>query len=214
MANVVRPSPSRQDSTPDYDQDVDGTSRAERPTNPEVEKILRNSLYLTFNAPQVDEYHRGIFLTHPPILALPDPGVSGTLFHASYTEESGWVLDQRQVKDVTSSHTLVLLYLVATFQQDEVDEVCERVHMVLNSVPLGKEDRERELGPKKGNPALGGYDCVVWTVDALAALDKAGLIDLGGKTADQVMAEARVIAGPEDAKIMVGVDFGGFKVIN
>jgi hypothetical protein len=56
MANVVRPSPSRQDSTPDYDQDVDGTSRAERPTNPEVEKILRNSLYLTFNAPQVDEY--------------------------------------------------------------------------------------------------------------------------------------------------------------
>jgi hypothetical protein len=56
MANIVRPSPSRQDSTPDYDQDFDGTSRAERPTNPEVEKILRNSLYLTFNAPQVDEY--------------------------------------------------------------------------------------------------------------------------------------------------------------
>jgi hypothetical protein len=56
MANVVRPSPSRQDSTPDYDQDVDGTSRAERPKNPELEKILRNSLYLTFNAPQVDEY--------------------------------------------------------------------------------------------------------------------------------------------------------------
>jgi hypothetical protein len=55
MANVVRSSPSRQDSTPDYDQDV-GTSRTERPTNPEVEKILRNSLYLTFNAPQVDEY--------------------------------------------------------------------------------------------------------------------------------------------------------------
>jgi len=28
------------------------------------------------------------------------------------------------------------------------------------------------------------------------------------------MADARVIAGPEDAKSMVGVDFGGFKVIN
>jgi hypothetical protein len=56
MANIVRPSPTRQDSTPDYDQDVDGTSRTERLTNPEVDKILRNSLYLTFNAPQVDEY--------------------------------------------------------------------------------------------------------------------------------------------------------------
>jgi hypothetical protein len=56
MANVACPFPTRQDSTPDYDQDVDGTSRAEQPTNPEVEKILRNSLYLTFNAPQVDEY--------------------------------------------------------------------------------------------------------------------------------------------------------------
>jgi hypothetical protein len=60
--------------------------------------------------------------------------------------------------------------------------------MVLDSVPLGKENRERELGPKRGNPALGGYDCVVWTVDALAALDKAGLIDLGGKTAGKLTA--------------------------
>jgi hypothetical protein len=58
--------------------------------------------------------------------------------------------------------------------------------MVLNSVPLGKENRERELGPKQGNPALGGYDCVVWTVDALAALDRAGLINLGGKTAGKL----------------------------
>jgi hypothetical protein len=58
--------------------------------------------------------------------------------------------------------------------------------MVLDSVPLGKENRERELGPKQGNPALGGYDCVVWTVDALAALDKAGLINLGGKTAGKL----------------------------
>jgi hypothetical protein len=58
--------------------------------------------------------------------------------------------------------------------------------VVLDSVPLGKENRERELGPKHGNPALGGYDCVVWTVDALAALDKAGLIDLGGKTAGKL----------------------------
>jgi hypothetical protein len=97
------------------------------------------------------------------------------------------VLDQRQVKDVTSSHTLALLYRVATFPQDEMNEICERVHMVLDSVPLGKENRERELGPKQGNPALGGYDCVVWTVDALAALDKAGLIDLGGKTAGKLM---------------------------
>lgn len=27
-----------------------------KPSSPEAEKILRNSLYLTFNAPQVDDY--------------------------------------------------------------------------------------------------------------------------------------------------------------
>jgi hypothetical protein len=31
---------------------------------------------------------------------------------------------------------------------------------------------------------------------------------------DDVIAEARATAGPPDAKSMVGVDFGGFKVIN
>jgi hypothetical protein len=31
---------------------------------------------------------------------------------------------------------------------------------------------------------------------------------------DQIMAEARAAAGPEDARTMVGKDFGGLRIVN
>jgi len=34
------------------------------------------------------------------------------------------------------------------------------------------------------------------------------------RSEDEVISEARAIAGPPDAKTMVGVDFGGLKVVN
>lgn len=59
-----------------------------------------------------------------------------------------------------------------------------KINHVLEQVPLGKEKREKGLGKKtQGNPKLGGYNCVIWTGDALRALSNAGLIDLGGKDA-------------------------------
>ncbi|KAE8445997.1 hypothetical protein EG329_012636 [Mollisiaceae sp. DMI_Dod_QoI] len=222
-------------------------------SNPEADKIERNSLYLTFNAPQVDEYvgavftptssslgiipvplvpylelfHRGIFLTHPPLPTIPDPRFSGTLFHASYTSvepsdpslPAEWVLDQRVVKDVSTSHSLVLLYRIGTLDSthSSVEEKFQAIRRVLENVPLGRANRERKVGPLKegeGNQVLDGYDCVIWTRDALAALAEAGLVDLNGNSVDTIMTKSRALAGPEDAKTMVGVDFGGFRVVN
>jgi len=184
-------------------------------TNPELDKIRRNSLYMTFNAPQVDDYHRGLFLTHPPVRTIPDPSFSGTLFHAAYVDNA-WNLDQRAVKDVSSSQSLVLLYRIGTLDPSlaPIEEQFDKIREVLEKVPLGKEAREKELGPKKGNAVLGGYDCVIWTCDAVNALVKAGMVDFGGRSVDEVIAEARALAGPADAKTMVGVDFGGIRVVN
>jgi hypothetical protein len=276
-------------------------------SNSELEKIQRNSLYMTFNAPQVDDYvcdfifigfalhgspirqqrggmaasmqvtelhkilytltshlqifkfthtntsqHRGLFLTHPPANTIPDPSYSGTLFHASYGDDCKWVLEQRSVKHVSASQSLVLLYRLGTLDPNlaPIEEQFDRIREVLEKVPLGREAREKELGPKKGNKVLGGYDCVIWTCDAITALEKAGMLDFGGRTVgtlppftclptfprfglhlgllshlqwntmltrialDEVIAEARQLAGPADARTMVGVDFGGVRVVN
>ncbi|KAE9367233.1 hypothetical protein N431DRAFT_472237 [Stipitochalara longipes BDJ] len=185
----------------------------------EVDKIRRNSLYMTFNAPQVDDYHRGLFLTHPPLHTPTESDTSfnfsGTLFHAAYAA-STWNLDQRAVRDVSTSHSLVLLYRLGTLDPSlaPIADQFSRIREILASVPLGKEARERELGPKKGNEVLGGYDCIIWTTDAVAALAREGVVDFGGRSVDEVIAEARSLAGPADAKSMVGVDFGGLKVVN
>jgi len=154
-------------------------------------------------------------LTHPPVRTIPDPSFSGTLFHAAYVDNA-WNLDQRAVKDVSSSQSLVLLYRIGTLDPSlaPIEEQFDKIREVLEKVPLGKEAREKELGPKKGNAVLGGYDCVIWTCDAVNALVKAGMVDFGGRSVDEVIAEARALAGPADAKTMVGVDFGGIRVVN
>jgi len=229
--------------------------------NTEADKIQRNSLYLTFNAPQVDDYHRALFLTHPPIQGQvdSDPRFSGTLFHASYMSPPSdpptsspsnfppspsdssfsqkdrhsavtqrpptpatspiWLLEQRAVRDVSTSQSLVLLYRLGTLAETNksMDEQFSRITTILESIPLGKENRERELGPLKkgqGNAVLHGYDCVIWTSDAVKRLVEEGVLDFDGRDSDDVIAEARALAGPPDAKSMVGVDFGGFKVVN
>ena len=41
---------------------------------------------------------------------------------------------------------------------------------VLRSVPLGKEARSKELGPVNGNAALGGYDCVIVSIQNFVTL--------------------------------------------
>ena len=55
------------------------------------------------------------------------------------------------------------------------------IRNALKEVPIGKENRERVLGGLKegeGNPDLEGYDCVIWTIDAMRKLDERGIIHL------------------------------------
>lgn len=42
-----------------------------------------------------------------------------------------------------------------------MEKIASNVDEVLRSVPLGKEARTKQLGAVHGNPALGGYDCVI-----------------------------------------------------
>lgn len=63
-----------------------------------------------------------------------------------------------------------------------LEETYQRMQMVFESVPMGRTAREGVYGTcPGGNPVLGGYDCVIWTCDALRALIGEGLIDLGGR---------------------------------
>ncbi|RDL38782.1 uncharacterized protein BP5553_03122 [Venustampulla echinocandica] len=183
------------------------TSNSTRASNSEATKILPNTLYLTFNAPQVDEYHRGLFLTYPKSTT------SGILVHAIYVD-SKWGLEKRVTKDISSAKSLVLLYRIHTFDDSTASNVDKQfcdIEQVLERVPMGSEVRENK--GKKGNPALGGYDCVIWTGDAIRALAREGFVDLRGRSVEQIMDESRSLAGPQDAKTMVGKDFGGLKVV-
>lgn len=47
---------------------------------------------------------------------------------------------------------------------------------MLDEVPLGLAEGEE----KRGNPELGGYDCVIWTRDALRKLVEEGVVVLRG----------------------------------
>ncbi|KAH8650642.1 hypothetical protein BGZ60DRAFT_389022, partial [Tricladium varicosporioides] len=138
----------------------------------------------------------------------------GTLFHATYVD-SNWVFEKRVIKDVFTSKSLCLLFRIQTIT-DVTTSLSERylkIEKVLSAIPLGTASAESIASGKKGNPALGGYDCVLWTGDALRALSKEGLIDLQGQSVDSVMDLARSLAGPEDAKSMVGKDFGGLTIM-
>ncbi|CZT12242.1 uncharacterized protein RAG0_16136 [Rhynchosporium agropyri] len=199
---------------------------------PETKKIMRNSLYLTFNAPRVDDYHRGIFLSNPPTVTDVPHRCSGSLHHATYAiptdappgSPRSWFPEERPVNDISTATTLVLLYRLGTLDPNSklgsIEDQCSQIRTVLNSVPLGRKNRESQLGPLaegEGNPVLDGYDCIIWTIDAMNALAKANLIsmaDLDCNDGAHVMAKARERAGPVDAKSMVGKDFGGLTVIN
>lgn len=55
------------------------------------------------------------------------------------------------------------------------------IREILKGVPVGRENREVVLGKLRegeGNEVLEGYDCVVWTVDALRVLDERGIVRL------------------------------------
>jgi hypothetical protein len=86
------------------------------------------------------------------------------------------------VRDVSTSQSLVLLYRLGTLSEtnESMAHQFQRIKTILESIPLGRENRERELGPLKegqGNVVLNGYDCVIWTSDAVKRLVKEGVLD-------------------------------------
>jgi hypothetical protein len=174
--------------------------------NPEIK---RNSIYICFNSPEVDEYHRSIFITYPPTH-------DGTLFHAKYTSESGWMCERREVKNLSKARSLVLLYRLGSLLDGEVPEtwfaICESILTTQNMD--AQTDRTDDLVQRLGNSKLGGYSCVIWSVDVVAELAKAGLVDLNGFSAEEKLMSARLIAGPKDGRTMVGKDHGPFRVVN
>jgi hypothetical protein len=48
-----------------------GANGAKQSTNSELDKIRRNSLYMTFNAPQVDDYVCNLILILAPLRKIP-----------------------------------------------------------------------------------------------------------------------------------------------
>ena len=87
------------------------------------------------------------------------------------------------MNDVSTATTLVLLFRIGTLDPNSelgsIEEQCRHIRSVLDDVPLGRQNRESQLGPLaagQGNPVLDGYDCVIWTIDAMDALARANII--------------------------------------
>ena len=115
--------------------------------------------------------HRTIFLTGPQKGFAPSVMVSGMMYHASYVKipdtqppQSKWIIETRSVDDLSKSKSLVLLYRIAHYVDRNMAEFKTKFEEVLHTVPLGKSERERRIGPCIGHPKLGGYDCIVVSV--------------------------------------------------
>lgn len=217
---------------------------------PKVATLLRNSIYVTFNAPQRDEYHRSIFITYPHTR-------DGTLYHAVYNEfqdlDPSWIwrLERREVCNFASARSVVLAYRLGglscgdreeggaseeagdsdaesdgngngawgcksegKFEREAREEQwfqgCEEALLRIDM----NGDRDDDLVQRLGRCELAGYSCLVWSVDAVAALKDAGLVELRGKGVEEALMEARVIAGPPDGRVMVGKHCGNLRVVN
>ncbi|KAL3418801.1 hypothetical protein PVAG01_09022 [Phlyctema vagabunda] len=155
-----------------------------------------HTLYLIFYAPKVNDYHRAFF--------VPSSGTSGTLFHAVFSSASGtWSYERRDVSDITTSKTLVLMYAISILGHG-VD--ADRIEEILMRIDFDAAGRE-------GNKELNGYSCVLWTSDALSALLSKSAITTD-REVEQMLQEARASAGPDDARTMVGKDLGPLRIVN
>lgn len=92
----------------------------------------------------------------------------------------------------------------------QIEEICKGVDLDPSRPREEGDDVLRRLG----NPLLGGYSCLVWSVDVVRALEAGGLVDLKGKEAEGLLMEARLLAGPEDGTSTVGKEHGAVRVVN
>ncbi|KAG4444502.1 hypothetical protein IFR05_000093 [Cadophora sp. M221] len=184
-------------------------------------EILGSTIYLTFNRPAVDNCHRGILCTNP---STPNSSVSGILFHAEYDSETNssknnfteharsgkWSFRERPSRNPAAAQSLLYVQKIGEIDPCRHGDVLDEIRGALNCVPVGRENREAALGKLKegeGNEALEGYDCVVWTVDALRVLDGRGIVRLRNDPA-VFMAEARHSAWPGDIAELIAQSSG------
>lgn len=100
------------------------------------------------------------------------------------------------MRDVTSSPSLVIMIRLGSLvsptpstsiESEELEsgrsiaEQFKNVQDILARVPLGRPNREKELGPLpkgEGHPLMEDYDCIVWCKDAMALLRREKVLDL------------------------------------
>lgn len=141
--------------------------------------------------------HRGILITNP---STPNDPVSGLLFHVEHDSASDsskgnfteharsgkWSFRERTSRNPSAAKSLLYAQEIGVVDPCSHAEELEKIRRALKEVPIGKENRERILGKfveGEGNPNLEGYNCVIWTIDAMRKLDERGIIHLGGNPA-------------------------------
>jgi hypothetical protein len=182
--------------------------------------LLPNTLYLTFNRPEKDEFvgfptlgqsilpkkkrrakflkhlltagiaqHRALFITTDQLQRDSALQEVGTLFHAVYENET-WRVERKTVENIDNSKNLVLLWRISSVpprSMPRVDAVLQRVPFHAangDSYNGSSSSSSRAAGQRlsrhieKGLPLLGGYSCILWTEEALRALERDGIIQV------------------------------------
>jgi len=140
---------------------------------------------------------------------------SGTLFHAVFANKI-WGLERREVTNIGNSKSLVLMWRVGSvkspFSTDHIEKILKKVPCRADQNSDNEEEGRIDLAVTI-NPEMGGFSCIPWTENALRALKDKGVIAATRKIRE-IVREARAEAGPDDARLMVGKDFGGLRVVN
>lgn len=184
------------------------TNKMPSATLSEERDLLTNTIYLTFNQPEKNEYvsffrlllviqrnsptdsdtiqHRGIFITSANPEDKTQP--SGTLFHAVFAN-SIWGLERRLVSSIGKSKSLVLMWRVAAvnalFSMDQIENILQQVPCRADHNTDNEEEGRADFILSE-NAEKGGFSCVPWTENALRALRDEGIINVSkdiGKSA-------------------------------
>jgi hypothetical protein len=97
-------------------------------------------------------------------------------------EEGTWRLESRRVRNIGNAKNLILMWKISQVLPHSMPKVAE----VLKSVPfhVASDDLLSEAGKRlrihteKGLPLLSGYSCILWTEEALRALETNGIIQV------------------------------------
>jgi len=117
------------------------------------------------------------------------------------------------------------------FSMDRIEEILQQVPCRVDHNNDNEEEGRIDLILSE-YAEKGGFSCVPWTENALRALEDNRVIHVAKEiskstlhiicgehsmltvVAGAIVKEARAQAGPEDARLMVGKDFGGMRVVN